>query len=215
MSIKSFELFQEKYNSSGAKLDYYYVLDDLSTTRLRDIYKVVNLNGFRAIATFAENIEYFDEIPCKKIALINYPRSGMTLSKIFREIEFVKADEVEIPWEKKYMDEREQWRSIVLKAISQGKIIRIMLEFGIYPNDYIVQVIDFCKEVGIKDIATSSGLIDKTTTVEKLSEVKNSIPNIFKVKVLGEVKDMDKAKSFFKEGAHIVGTSFTKINLSV
>lgn len=214
MSIKSFELFQEKYNATGAKLDYYYILDDLSTTRLRDVYKVVKLNNFRAIATFSENIEHFEEIPCKKIALVNYPKL-FSLSRVFREIENVKADEIEFPWDKKYVSEKEQWRSIVLKALSQGKIIRPMLEFGVDSADYIKQTIEFFKEVGIKDIATSSGLIDKTTTLDKFSEFKMLIPNIFRVKVIAEIKDLDKAKTFFKEGANLAGTTFTKLNISL
>lgn len=215
MSIETFELFQEKYNATGAKLDYYYVLDDLSVTRIRNIYKVIQLNNFRAIATFSENIKHLDELPCKKIALINYPKAGMSASKILREIESVKADEIEFPWDKKYMQNKEEWRNIVLKALSQGKIIRPMLEFGIDTPETIKDAVDFFKEIGIKDVVTSSGLIEESTTMAKFTELKMLFPNIFKIKVNAEIKDVEKAKIFLKEGASIVGTTFTKINITI
>jgi hypothetical protein len=209
--IKSFQLFQEKY-SEISKLDYYYVLEDLSTTRLRDIFKVVNLNKFRAVATFSENIEHFLDLPCKKIALINYPKK-YSLNKVFREIENTLADEIELPWDMKYHKEKDQWRSAVLNALSHGKIIRPMLEFGTQTKEEIVECLEFFKEIGIKDIVTSSGLYENTTTLDKMKDMKTLIPNIFRIKVLAGIKDNDKAKLFFKEGVNLVGTTFTKINL--
>lgn len=212
MLIKTFENFTQKNSKIGQKLDYYYLLEDMSTTRLRDLFKVVEYNNFRAIATFSSQIESISELPCKKIALINYPSENISQNKLFLDITKTTADEVEFPWKKSYL-KLNGWRDLVLTCLSQGKIIRPMLELGVESREYLTECINFFKEIGIKDICTSTGLIEKYITPGRLEELKSFIPPIFKIKVIANIKDLDTANAFFKAGSNLIATSKTSINI--
>lgn len=197
------------------KIDYYYLDYQVDLSIVREKYNLIEDNAYRAFATFAENIKHFLELPCEKIAIINYPPERHTKRNLVKKINEVKnldIDEIEFPWSYKYAQwSKEDWREIVLECSNNGIKLRAMLEIGIQSEEDVKSDIDFLREIGIYSIMTSTGLIPEITTMEKWNSIKNHIPRLFESKVVGILTISD-INDFIKSGADL---SATTIDLKV
>ena len=197
------------------KIDYYYLDDSVDLSIVREKYNLIEDNAYRAFATFGSNIKHFLELPCEKIAIINYPPERHTKRNLIKKIDEVKnlsIDEIEFPWSNKYIQwSKEDWREIVLECANKGIKLRAMLEIAIQSEDDVKESIDFLREIGIYSIMTSTGLIPEITTMEKWNSIKNHIPRLFESKVVGILTISD-INDFIKSGADL---SATTIDLKV
>jgi deoxyribose-phosphate aldolase len=202
-------------SSAMNKIDYYYLDDSVDLSIVREKYNLIEDNAYRAFATFGYNIKHFLELPCEKIALVNYPPKSHTKRNLIKEIDSVKEldiDEIEFPWSDKYLLwDIENWRKIVLDCSNKGIKLRAMLEIGIQSDESIVKSINFLREIGIYSIMTSSGLISDITTIERWNSIKSYIPRLFEVKVVG-ILTLSDINNFIKSGADL---SATTIDLKV
>ena len=198
------------------KIDYYYLDTQVDLSIVREKFNLIEDNAYRAFATFAENIKHFEELPCEKIAIINYPPERHTKRNLVKKINEVKTlniDEIEFPWNSKYAQwSKEDWRDIVLDCSKNGVKLRAMLEIGVQSEDDVKKSIDFLREIGIYSIMTSTGLISDITTMQKWNSIKNYIPRLFESKVVGilTIKDIN---DFIKSGADLAATTIDlKVN---
>lgn len=198
------------------KIDYYYLDSQVDLSIVREMYSLIENNAYRAFATFSENIKHFEELPCEKIAIINYPSERHTKRNLVKKINEVKnlnIDEIEFPWNKKYTQwSKDDWREIVLDCSKNGIKLRAMLEIGVQSDDDIKDSIDYLREIGIYSIMTSTGLISEITTMEKWNSIKNYIPRLFESKVVGILTISD-INDFIKSGADLAATTIDlKVN---
>ncbi len=198
---------------SFKKIDFYYLKSKIDEMLIKEMYDMIEENEYRAFATFAENIEHFEELPCTLIALVNYPAERFNKRTILKKLEEIKqltyVDEIEFPWSMKYMTFGvEFWRDIILDFSSNGFRLRPMVEFGIYTNDDVKKVIEFFKEINIMTIMTSSGLYPEITTFERWEEIKNLIPNKWDVKI-GGVLTIGDINKFIKSDVDLAATTIS------
>jgi deoxyribose-phosphate aldolase len=202
-------------SSAMNKIDYYHLDYSVDLSIVREKYNLIEDNAYRAFATFAENIKHFLELPCEKIAIINYPPERHTKRNLVKKINEVKGleiDEIEFPWSDKYLKwDKEDWRKIVLDCSNNGIKLRAMLEMGIQSEESIKESIEFLRDIGIYSIMTSTGLIPEITTMDKWNNVKNHIPRLFESKVVG-ILTLSDINDFIKSGADL---SATTIDLKV
>jgi len=216
MNIKKFHKFNEAkiQNIASKYLDYYYLDEDVSLTALREIFDIIDDNSYRAVATFSHQIQYFEDFGGIKIALLNYPPERHTKRNFkikFDEIKQFQSiiDEVEFPWDKKYLQWGENhWRNIVLESIECGFKLRPMLEIGIMNIDDIKITTNFLKDIGIRSIVTSTGLIQEITTIEKWEEIKDLFPSIFETKVIGLVT-LNQLNQFIESDIDLAATTIS------
>jgi deoxyribose-phosphate aldolase len=214
--IKHFQRFVESLNTTGSKIDF-YTFEELSSARLRELHKLVEVNSYRAIATFAHQLESLEDFSATKIALMNYPIERSTQHRFTSDINDILkqgiADEIEFPWREQYLDwKTERWREVMVLCASKGVTIRPMLEIGEDTREYISLSIDMLKRIGITNIMTSTGLIPTITTMEKFDEMKDLFPPIFNVKVCGSIKDIATVDAFIQNGANLVATTVDILN---
>ena len=198
---------------SFKKIDYYYLKNEIDEMKVKEMYDMISDNEYRAFATFAENIKYFEELPCVLIAIVNYPPERFNKRTILQKINEIKkfdfVDEIEFPWSMKYIDFGvEFWRDIILDLCSNGFRIRPMLEFGIYNEGDIKKVIDFFKQINILNIMTSSGLYPEITTFNKWEEIKDMIPNKWEVKI-GGILTIGDINKFIKSDIDLAATTIS------
>lgn len=198
---------------SFKKIDYYYLKKSVDETLIKEMYDMIEENEYRAFATFSENIEYFEELPCTLIALVNYPAERYTKRTILKKLEEIKqypyVDEIEFPWSMKYNEFGvEFWREIVLDFSNKGYRLRPMVEFGIYTNDDVKAVIEFFKKINIMTIMTSSGLYPEITTFERWEEIKEMIPNKWEVKI-GGILTIGDINKFIKSDVDLAATTIS------
>jgi deoxyribose-phosphate aldolase len=214
--IKKFQRFVEGLSTTGSKIDF-YALDELTPTKIREIYKLININSYRAVATFANQIHEFEEFTCAKIALMNYPTERSTQHRFTSDIDDILkqgiADEIEFPFKVQYLDWKiEKWRDIMLRCVAKGVILRPMLEIGVDTNEHISESIEMLKKIGITNIMTSTGLVPQVTTLEKYDEIRDLFPPIFNVKASGKINDIATVDNFIQKGASLVATSVDILN---
>jgi hypothetical protein len=192
-------------------VDYYFLKDGIDEVLVKDMYNNIIDNEYRAFATFSDNIEYFEEMPCLLIAIVNYPplrNNKRTIKDALYDIKkFNYVDEIEFPWDLNFKNFGvEFWREIVLNLSNDGFILRPMLEIGLWDNEQIKNCIEFLKQINIMNVMTSTGLCSELTTVEKWNSIKNLIPNKWVVKASGilSLNDIDK---FLKNDIDLVATS--------
>jgi deoxyribose-phosphate aldolase len=198
---------------SFKKIDYYYLKKAVDETLVKEMYDMIEENEYRAFATFAENIEYFEELPCTLIALVNYPAERYTKRTILKKLEEIKqypyVDEIEFPWSMKYNEFGvEFWREVVLDFSNQGYRLRPMVEFGIYSNEDVKSVIEFFKKINIMTIMTSSGMYPEITTFERWEEIKEIIPNKWEVKI-GGILTIGDINKFIKSDVDLAATTIS------
>jgi deoxyribose-phosphate aldolase len=200
------------YFPESKKVDFYYLLDDISVNKIRDSYNLMNESEYRAFATFSDQIEHFEELGdiCQLIAIINYPPKRFTKHYFKQEINKAlekRIDEIEFPWRENYMEwDKEIWRGHVLKCIEKGVRLRPMLEIGVDSEEYIEKCIEFFKEIGLYTLVTSTGLTEKVTTIKTWKEYEFLFPNIFEIKI-GGVKDIVEAAKYIKSNADLIATT--------
>lgn len=203
---KSHKLDKKAFN----KIDYYYLDYDVDISIVRDKLNMMEDNAYRAFATFGENIEHFTELDCEKIAIINYPPTRFSKRDLRSKINAVidkDIDEIEFPWNKKYMEwDNEYWREIVLECSNKGIKLRPMLEMGIQDIDDIKEIINFLKTIGIYSVMSSTGLIPEITTITKWNDIKNIIPRMFEIKIAG-ILNLNDINRFVKSGATLAATT--------
>jgi deoxyribose-phosphate aldolase len=214
--VKKFQRFVESINSTGCRIDF-YALSELNPTRVRGLYELIEINSYRAITTFANELELFEEFQCTKIALLNYPTERSTQHRFTSDIDdIIKqgiADEIEFPWREQYLEWKiEKWRDIIMRCVSQGIILRPMLEIGLDTRDYLVNTVAMFNRIGITNIVTSTGLIPNITTLENFDEMKDIFPPVFNIKVLGGITDITTVDNFIEKGANLVATSVDILN---
>lgn len=186
----------EKFNKS--KLDYYYLEYEVDLSIIREIYNLVEKNNYRGFATFGSNIKYFLELPCAKIALLNYPPERYTKQNLVKQINEVKSlgiDEIEFVWNPKYKEwDKQDWRDIILDCSINGIRLRPMLEMAVQSEEDIIETINFLREIGIYSIMSSTGLIPEIVDIYKWNELKYNIPKMFETKIVGTItnRDLDK-----------------------
>ena len=198
---------------SFKKIDFYYLKDKVDEVLVKEMYDMIEDNEYRAFATFAHNIEHFEELPCTLIALVNYPAERFNKRTILSKLEDIKqyefVDEIEFPWSLKYNDFGvEFWRDIVLDFSNKGFRLRPMVEFGIYKNEDVKKVIEFFKQINIMTIMTSSGLYPEITTFERWEELKELIPNKWEVKI-GGVLTIGDINKFIKSDIDLAATTIS------
>ena len=198
---------------SFKKVDFYYLKNEVNEITVKEMYDMIEENEYRAFATFVDNINYFEELPCTLIALVNYPPERFNKRALIKSFEKViklnYVDEVEVPWSLKYIDYGvEFWRDIVLNFANNGFRLRPMVEFGIYSNDDVKKVIEFFKTINILTIMTSSGLYPDITTFERWEELKDMIPNKWEVKI-GGVLTIGDINKFIKSDVDLASTTIS------
>lgn len=207
--VKTFENYIN--DNLFKKLDFYYLKNDLTEIKVKEIYDMIENSKWRSIVTFPNNIQYFQDINATKIVLLNYPPIRFTKRNFKNEIEQILdlnyIDEVEFPWDLKYLNwSIEEWREIILSLYNKGIKVRPMLEFGIWDIENIKKVIEFFKKINIMSIMTSSGLYQEMTSLEKWNELKQLIPNKWSVKV-GGVMTLKDIKDFLKNDIDLIATT--------
>lgn len=214
--VKKFNKFYESkiQNVASKYLDFYYLENDISLTSLRVLYDLVDDDSYRAIATFAEQIEHFEDFDVVKIALLNYPPVRHTKRNFRIKFNELKEhqhiiDEVEFPWEKKYIKwGSDYWRNVVVSSIESGFKIRPMLELSKMKENEIKDTIEFLKSVGILSVVTSTGLIQEITTLELWQSVKHLFPRIFETKVVGVVT-LSQINEFLESDIDLAATTIS------
>ncbi len=200
------KLNEEAFN----KIDYYYLEYDVDISIVREKLNLMEDNAYRGFATFAENIKHFSELDCEKIAIINYPPTRFSKRDLRAKINNVideDIDEIEFPWNKKYMEwDTEFWREIVLTCSKKGVKLRPMLEMGVQDIEDIKKIIEYLKNIGIYSIMSSTGLIPEITTITKWNDIKNIIPRMFEVKIAG-ILNLNDINRFVKSGADLSATT--------
>jgi deoxyribose-phosphate aldolase len=209
--VKKFNLYLESLSTIGNRVDL-YALEEYNPTKVRDLYKTIEDGNYRAIATFADQLDWFEEFTCVKIALVNYPTGRSTQHRFTTQIEEVLkqgiANEIEFPWLTQHLSwKQDKLRNIIMGCMAKGVILRPMLELGTDTDSHIEDSIAYFKEVGITNIMTSTGLVPQYTTPERFDDIKALIPPIFNVKASGMITDTEKMKVFLKKGATSVATS--------
>lgn len=190
------------------KVDFYYLDDDLNKSLLNEMHLMVSENVYRAIATFSEQISYFSDFPCLKIALVNYPPIRFTKHALRTEIlKLTTVDEIEFPWNKAYMKwDKKDWGRIISHCNEYGIRLRPMLEIGVLSEQEITTTINYLKNIGIYSIMTSTGLIPDITTIVKWNNIKNNIPRIFETKV-GGIVSLNDIKEFLESDIDLAATT--------
>jgi len=207
--VKTFENYTN--DNLFKKLDFYYLKNDLTEIKVKEIYDMIENSKWRSIVTFPNNIQYFKDINATKVVLLNYPPIRFTKRNFISEIEQIinlnYIDEIEFPWDLKYLNwSIEEWREIILNLSNKGIKVRPMLEFGIWDIENIKNVIEFFKKINIMSIMTSSGLYQEMTNLEKWNEIKQYIPNKWSVKV-GGVMTLNDIKEFLKNDIDLIATT--------
>jgi hypothetical protein len=211
---KELDLSDEILNDySFKKIDYYYLKNKLDKMLVKEMYDMIEDNEYRAFATFSDNIEYFEEIPCNLIALVNYPPLRFNKRTIKDAIESIKkyeyVDEIEFPWDLSYNNFGvDFWRDIILDVSNNGFILRPMVEFGIWSDTQIKQTIEFFKKINIMNIMTSTGLNSNITTIDKWNDIKKLIPNKWVVKV-GGILNINDINNFIKSDVDLAATTIS------
>jgi deoxyribose-phosphate aldolase len=201
---------------SFKKIDFYYLKSNVDEMLVKEMYDMIENNEYRAFATFAENIKYFEELPCTLIALVNYPAERFTKRTIINKLaevgKYEYVEEIEFPWSMKYMEFGvEFWREIVLEYSNKGIILRPMVEFGIYNNEDVHKVIEFFKKINIMTIMTSSGMYPEITTIERWEEIKEIIPNKWIVKI-GGILTIGDINKFIKSDVDLAATTISLVS---
>lgn len=198
---------------SFKKIDFYYLKKNIDEVLVKEMYDMIVENEYRAFATFVENIEHFEELPCTLIALVNYPAERYNKRTISSKLEEAKkfkfVDEIEFPWSLKYLEFGVNfWREIILDFSNNGFKLRPMVEFGLYSNEEVKKVIDFFKKINIMTIMTSSGMYPEITTIERWEEIKDMIPNKWEVKI-GGVLTIGDINKFIKSDVDLAATTIS------
>lgn len=175
------------------KVDYYYLDYDLNKSDINELRFILDKNIYRSIATFSCNINFFNDFPCQKIALVNYPSERYTKQHLRTEILKLKnVDEIEFPWNVSYNNwKKKDWDVILTHCNEYGIKLRPMLEMGIQDINDIITIIEYLKNIGIYSIMTSTGLIPEITTLNKWNKIKDKIPNVFETKIGGIITSKD------------------------
>ncbi len=201
---------------SFKKIDFYYLKSNVDEILVKEMYDMIEDNEYRAFATFAENIEYFEELPCTLIALVNYPAERFNKRTIVNKLaevgKYDYVEEIEFPWSLKYLGFGvEFWRNIVLEYSNKGIILRPMVEFGIYSDEDVQRVIEFFKKINIMTIMTSSGMYPEITTIERWEEIKEIIPNKWIVKI-GGILTIGDINKFIKSDIDLAATTISLVS---
>lgn len=105
-----------------------------------------------------------------------------------------------------YDEYRDEMKAIVEAA--QGKVTKIMLEFGMLTEDEKVKAAELAMEAGVTYLKNSSGWgKGGHATVEDVQLLKRIAGNQVEVKASGGVRDMEKATAILNAGASLLGTS--------
>lgn len=195
------------------KVDFYYLKYNMDENLIKEMYDMIEDNEYRAFATFSDNIKYFEELPCTLIALVNYPAERFNKRTLIKKLEDIKqysfVDEIEFPWSLKYNEFGiDFWREMLLDFSNKGIRIRPMVEFGIYSDEDVKDVIEFFKQINIMTIMTSSGLYPEITTFERWEELKDLIPNKWEVKI-GGVLTIGDINKFIKSDVDLAATTIS------
>ncbi len=206
------KLDEETYN----KIDFYYLDYDVDLSLVERFEDMFEDNVYRAFATFAENIEHFKSIKSYKIAIINYPPERYNKRTLVNKINEVKdkgVDEIEFPWNRKYMKwTKDEWRDIIIDCSSHGIILRPMLDIAVQSKEDVLEIFNFFKLIGINSVVTSSGLIPEITTFSKWDDIKDIVPAMFEVKV-GGILTINDINEYIKSDADLVATTIElKVN---
>jgi deoxyribose-phosphate aldolase len=209
--VKNFNMYLESLNVSGNRVDL-YALEENTPIKVRNLYKSIESNGYRAIATFADQMDWFEEFQCVKIALVNYPTDRSTQHRFMREIDTVLnqgiADEIEFPWLSQHLSwKQDKWRNVIMRCMEKGVILRPMLEIGTDTDLHLEQSIEYFKQIGITNVMTSTGLEPQYTTPERFDEVRMIFPPAFNLKVSGKIVDIQTMETYLKKGATTIATS--------
>lgn len=196
------------------KYDYYVLEEITSSTDLRDIDDIMEECKYRTIVSFVSNLEHLDELHYKLVGLINYPPKRNTHHALKRDVMDAlqyNVSEIEIPWNSNFITwKKETWRNIVLPCIEEGVKIRVLLETGDMTDEELKRTLLFLKSIGIRSIATSTGLSPKVTTVNDYSKIKDFFSG-FEVKVIANIKSVKEAQQYLNLGVNFIATSINLI----
>lgn len=191
------------------KIDYIFLEDEVNEKIMQGLYDRVCRNPlYRGIVFFEELREYFEDFPCVKVMLANYPPERHSFRKLSRIIEKADGvDEIEFPWNKKYTTNDKKLLAILKESIEKGIILRPMLEFGAMEIADISNILMFLEERGIYHVMSSTGLVPEITTPEKWIKVSEIKPPLTQVKI-GGIVSVDDINIFTDSGADIAGTTY-------
>jgi hypothetical protein len=195
------------------KIDFYFLKNNIDKTIVKEIYDMIDDNKYRGFATFAHNIKHFEDLNCTLIALVNYPAERFNKRTIINKLEEIKqysyVDEIEFPWSLKYNSFGVNfWRDIIVDFASKGYRLRPMVEFGLYSDNDVKNVIEFFKKINILSIMTSSGLYSDMTTFDRWIKIKDMIPNKCEIKI-GGVMSLGDINKFIKSDVDLVATTIS------
>lgn len=190
------------------RVDFYYLKNDIDRNKVLEMVETVE--QYRAFATFVDQIEHFEELECKLIALLNYPAERFDKRTIQKEFEKVLVfdfiDEIEFPWSLKYLDvEPDFFRQIVLANANRGIVIRPMLELSAYSESDITKTVEYLKQINISNIVTATGTISDMIGIKEFKDIQNLFPRKFNIKMVGLHTNSDIEKSL--KIVDLVGTS--------
>lgn len=96
-------------------------------------------------------------------------------------------------------------RQAVLKAHAAGVRVRVATELSQLRLDVINEWIDVCNTASVDHIQTGYGL--SPINEDWIPEIKEKIGDKFKIKTVGDINSLSKAKRIIELGADIIGTS--------
>lgn len=96
-------------------------------------------------------------------------------------------------------------RQITLKAHAAGVRVRAVTELSQLRLETINEWIDVCKTASVDHIQTGYGLT--AINEDWIPELKEKLGDTFKLKIVGDVNSITKAKRLIENGADIIGSS--------
>ncbi|MCR9286000.1 MAG: deoxyribose-phosphate aldolase [Bacteroidetes bacterium] len=89
----------------------------------------------------------------------------------------------------------------------KGKVIKIILETCLLTASEIKRVCDFCTEIGVDYVKTSTGFNGEGATNETVAYLKSLLPSNIKIKASGGIKSQNQAIELIEAGANRLGCS--------
>ncbi len=93
-----------------------------------------------------------------------------------------------------------------VRAASEGRILKVILETCLLTKEEIVKACEICKALGVAFVKTSTGFNKGGATVEDVALMKKTVGNIG-VKASGGIRDTQTALAMIEAGATRIGAS--------
>ncbi len=94
-----------------------------------------------------------------------------------------------------------------LRAATQGAILKIIVESGLFTVEELAPVLQLCSAAGVDFVKTSTGFAAVGAELDKVSYMRTHLPPHIQVKASGGIRTVEQALAFIQTGAARIGTS--------